>query len=264
MSEVSNISIREGIKSETDILKGQMWQALEAMDNRHLPSQERVARQKEIIDNLPDDFKLEMKAFSLSPEVTSQNKESILAGNLFEELVRADKNICSGETPLAKTIRTFMHMPDRYGLEKYGINKGVSNPDIAVINEQGQISGWTEAKTGLLDESCLKQLRNFKNSFKQTLLKLKEIKDDQILINLGLEEIAKNKEKLEISNKLDLKLAVPYDSYNNNPYNLIDSELRKEDRDKLVEILTNDYIPVESPFSRKEITTLTRLLVQVL
>jgi len=239
-----------------------IWNSLENLEDRHLTDAIRKQKQLEILKRLPQDFEMEMRAFASHIElVVQQPLEIQIAGEVFENLVRADAGICDKEeTKEAELLRSLMKDPDIYGLQKQGIDKSIKNPDIAIINEEGQITGAVEVKAGRINYRGSSQLGNFKDNLNKVVEELEKI-DAETLENHGLGVIAHGISKLKVADDFKVTLAVPHGSYKDT-----DDLIKKEDfnADWKIDVarkrLQNCKI-VESPFSRKEIRTINSYIL---
>lgn len=238
-------------------LADQIWNALEKNRSREQKGK-RQNRQHEILRKLPKDFENEIKAFA------SLGKEDVpieptLAGEIFEELVRADTNICpKEETQTARLIRSLMKDPGIYGLEQQGIGGARRNPDIAQINEAGKIVGAVEVKAGPISLRGLSQTETFEENLRILVDKLESI-EPIILQNHGLSVIVDNMHKLKVADKFKVTLAIPYGVYRKNDIGTI---IKKKDFDTpesfevAKEGLGKCNLAI-SPFSREELGIIT-------
>lgn len=285
-------------EQEQTSVTDQMWELLEKRQDRGSISPEIKAAQQRILENLPSDFwrdfkghliardyeralyHRELKPEDIVGEEGSPSAESIItaetsteaelgkvgSGELFEALVRADEIISpENETPLAEVVRRFMADPDRFNLPfEHQLGHRLRNPDLATVNEQGEITGWTECKAGVMNARAAKQLAIFETHFQQALNLLQEVPDD-LLEKHGLESLAgvENKGKLTLATELDLRLAVPRGAHKpKNLKKMMRMSPNSTDGKRLLRILESGvYKIVESPFSRGELRTMLGFLV---
>ena len=225
---------------------------------------ERKLKQKEILDNLPADLEGQIKKIAS----TSRPEElrGRIAGESFEQIVRSDKNICpEAETPEARIVRSIMKDPSEYRLDLYGITEGVRVLDFAHMNQDEQFDRATEVKATQVDPRVIDQLKKFKENLIRVVNILEDLKskDNQILLDRGLKEIANNPKKMEVAENFAITLAVPHGTYQGVSGLLIDEESFDHDNDEIedaVETLETCTI-IESQFSRKDLGTITNCVM---
>lgn len=272
-----------------------------ALDNLHEKSpvsdEKRLVRQNEILRRLPDDFWENYKArligkdyedaiydekpIGLSGEnrsgeplltpreiVKSDTVEALKrvgVGELFEYLVRGDTAICNkAETDLAQTLRQFMANPKRYELPSFlMLSYHFRNPDLAWVDDQGNIQGWVECKAGHLDPRSVKQLSEsgLARSFSDALNYLSKI-SRKTLENCGLGIISRNKDRLRLSPNLSLTLAVPFGrTFDQDTAGVFSQEIPEAERPKIAAAIAHSYKIKESPFSKEELDCLNEFLI---
>jgi hypothetical protein len=249
----------EFVEQPEDTLVSQIWKSLESSEDRRGMNLGRRYRQLAILRNLPQDFDTEIKAFAAYVELqTNAPLDRMLYGEIFEELVRADTEICPlPESNEAIIIRSLLKDPGIYGLQKEGIDASVRNPDVARIDEEGKIIGAVEAKSGRIDRRASSQLGTFRQSLGDLVQKLEKI-EPQVLRNHGLGIIADNLDNLEVSQDFTITVAVPSGSYGGEVSRLIkENDFSGADEVSLAENRLSSCRIVESPFSRSDIKTIT-------
>jgi len=184
---------------------------------RYLDNTELVARQREIISRLPEDFVIEM-AMHLRDSVEKQklrhpgegvNSFGIVLGELFERLVEIEDEVFKiipdrdptktesvDDRRVAKKILDIMQNPEDYGLN--GIE--LSNPDavrIKLVDGTFEISEDVEIKTNI-DARTKRQLG--KNGFKQSFAKIiHKLNSTDFTSNPKLSEFGINGRSISVS-----------------------------------------------------------------
>lgn len=236
-------------------LAEELWNALESADGRNEINEGRKLRQKKVLQNLPKDFAMEMRAVShmAGPNDTSNGA---LRGELFESLVRADTEICpSVETETAKLLRSIMHDPAIYGLKDQGIDDSFINADVANIDEaELVINGTVEVKVSRIKSHGAKQLLRSKVEFATLLNRLRTIKP-KLLETHGLKKISDNIQRIKFSLNYTTSLAVPFGIYDGTIGSLLDDRIEPGYRSHLEGKLKDLDVKV-SPFSRDELNTM--------
>lgn len=273
--EESSIEVNESnLGPATEHVRNDLWSLLEGMKGRYGVTDERKSKQRAILDHLPPDFwidfrghllavKYEDEIYGRETQGDEQELFRVAKGKLFEELVRNEQEKSFGkETQMAVHLRRLMSLPKRYNLQ--GLVKSVRNPDLARINEKGEIVGWVECKTGALDWRSLVQLKEsgFQKGFSHILEVIKSINDD-VLLSHGLSVFSQgNKERLHLSKTLKRLLVVPWGNYQPEKEEFLPTKkLGREKRKKLLDIISLNYQVDQSPFSSKELDVLTQYLV---
>ncbi len=194
-------------------LAEELWLALEASENRGEINEVRRLRQKQVLQNLPNDFEMEMKAVSHMAGPNDVDSGGI-RGELFESLVRADIEICPrAETEIAKIFRSIMHEPAIYGLKAEGLDEAFINADVANIDEtELVINGTIEVKTARIRSHGAKQLMKSKKEFATLLSRLRTIKP-KLLETHGLKKISDNLRQIKFSPNYKTSLAIPFGIY---------------------------------------------------
>jgi hypothetical protein len=231
--------------------------ALEKSENRSHINERRRLKQEQILNKLPSDFEMDIKAFAtyVGNEIDT-HIEQYVAGEMFENLVRGDLEICpKEETEEAKLIRSVLKDPDMYNLK--GIDRHMRNPDVAQINEEGEIVGAVEVKAGKINKRGIEQLNMFKGNLSALVDKL-ERTDPKILREHGLGLIADNLDKLKVADEFSVILAIPFGVSDGNVETLLKKEdfTSPEEIKKAKETLEKCKI-IESPFSKTELRTIS-------
>ena len=223
----------------------------------------------EIISNLPVTLKEDLREYlderggGLSPEKT----RGLAGGFVFEALVRADTSIFGQlETPAAAELRLAIHQHRKYGFDDPLLD--AREPDMAIVHDDGTIAGYAEAKLGLLDDRCRRQLAasGAKASFLRFTRYLRE--NYEKLADWGLPALAaKNKKDIAVSKEgFERVLVVPADRGVESPESLIsrrsDSGLSAASYLELKDILAHELRIVRSPFSLQEVWDMADVLVR--
>ncbi len=205
-----------------------MWNTLEKMEGREGIDPVRKQRQLEILKNLPEDFDLLVKGFHIL------KPDDQLHGEIFEYLVRADRDICpNGETKAAQELREVMHNPKRFKL--LSISKSITNRD-AVLVDGNTIFGAVEAKfrVGIGARHAAKIYGT-----KPALLDAINLLTNEGVPNLkkhGLPNLANSISDLRISDDFVVTVAMPFDEVD---FGFFASKDR--------------YLKKNSPFSKDEV-----------
>lgn len=255
-----------GIVAETEediLLVDKIWENLEKSENREGIDASRKEHQRKILDSLPKDIEKEMEALAsyvnTLREPQNSKHASFIAGELFENFIRSDSTVCPhSETSLALEIRSFLKNPRIYNLPN--IDYSISNPDIAIINEKGELISAVEVKSGKIDKRGIGQLRNFKNNL-ITALEIFKRNPTDILKSHGLRLVAENIGNLKVAEKFFTILAVPYGAYEN-PKGLIKSEDFNPQELQSAETTMRKSSIYESPFSRNDLKIATDTVIE--
>lgn len=247
------------VEIETLALKDELIGVLEAMPGRVEVNEARVQEQINILKRLPKDFAAEIQAHILNSTSKHGIEPGQVDGELFEFLVRADKNICpKPESELAVQLRSVMKDPGRYRGKDFKFFNAFRQPDIAEVDEEtGKITGAVEVKlSGVHSGSQLE----FGKNFRKALGVLRSAKTE-VLKDHGLEKIAQNQDKLWVSSDFKTRLAVTFGIYDGT----IDS-LTPEDMPDYVKKRINESLEgvtvVQSPFSLNEVIAMSDYLIK--
>ena len=244
-------------------LAEQIWIAMEKRPgNSEYIKEPRRRRQELVLQNLPLDFETRMKAFVYNEGDKDRNQLfPILFGGIFEELVRADKNICpKSEDDEEILIRTLLKEPDMANLQDRGIDHRVRSPDIARVNKEGEIAGAVEIKTKF-NQRSLEQLRVFKKNFEKLVDKLQAIgeEDPEILRVHGLSPIADNLDKLKVADNFKVTIAYPYlKPFNGKVEKFVDPKKfnSPKDYEEMIKRLEECEF-IQSPFGKGDLVFIT-------
>lgn len=165
-------------------------------------------RQKKILEKLPSDFLVELKAHLYDAAQREEERRGTLGpgfedmqlrGKVFELLVKYDEEISPPLTPLGEEVLALIDDPERYRLGKTVGN--IRHPDLTYVkvNDQGQvvIQGFGEVKSGALNERALKQLETFEVSISRIQKAVNDRSHVKQLKKLGLGVLAQRKQQME-------------------------------------------------------------------
>jgi hypothetical protein len=253
----------EFVEQPKNRLVDRIWRELENSEDRRSVSLPRRYRQLAILRNLPQDFEAELKGFATYVEhQTDLPLDRMLQGEIFEELVRADTEICpTPETQEAVLIRSLLKEPTIYGLQDEGIDVSVRNPDVARVDKEGKIVGAVEVKSGRIDRRGMSQIGTFRHNLENLVQKLEAI-SPQTLREHGLSLIAEKLDQLQVSDDFAVTVAVPSGSYGDNVSNLIKEEAFSARERETVKNQLSQCRIVESPFSRSDLKTVLNCVLE--
>jgi hypothetical protein len=247
---------------------GELWAVIEDHPKRPEVSEERLARERRVLANLPPDFETEMRAaweFGKQKYGKAEERNRAFKGELFESLVKADTDILPRpESKLGATLRNIMHLPDMFFLKDLGIKYKYKNPDGTLTDEQnpGKITGAIEIKSVVLDEHASEQIGSFKSNFEWIIKKLRHIKDSALKAH-GLAILAENKWKLSVAEDFKVILVIPTGIYGGTAESIMDpaeEAFSTPDKRALARKRIQKCEIVESPFSRGEISRMSTYL----
>lgn len=252
----------ENKKEPNDALAKLIWANLEKSDDREYITEERRNKQQIILNRLPLDFETQIKAYARLIEDNSDDDESEMAGMLFEELIRADPDICpEGESDISKLIRSILDQPDIYGLQALGIDRRLKNPDMIESNSDQKITGAIEIKSGQLGPKEIRQLTAFRKNITRLTELVRKLSpySSRTLRAHGLSPLIDKIDKIGHLNTFTITLAIPNGVYNGDVSVLIkvDSFEIPEDLGVAISVIKKCKI-VESPFSRNDLNVVTR------
>jgi len=248
---------------EDEILKQDLLEVLQKveadrkLEKDYIPDRE---RQKEIINNLPNNFLQRLRGYYLARNLkNNQGALTEFNGEFTEMLVRAEVEPLS---PQAGIILELMRNPKRFAIKRGW--KSLINPDTVYIRAVSQEDGSKrltliieqvgEIKKGPLNLRALAQLGE--NGFKKSFKKLEQI--------LGREEIANHpvlsvlyQAKIVLGSNFTQMLFITAEKDPKNPKSLLSDKARKDPNHQ--NILSSAIIK-KIPFSSQEISAMARFL----
>lgn len=195
---------------ERDTLRESLHHALEMAvpETGYAPDR---SRQREVLDNLPDDTLYELAGHLRSAYLEQQkfarlkratfdeedfDDETVLRGKVFEMLIAADPALHTPD-PIAEELLTLMHDPERFRLEH--MLKYYRTPDAAYlyvdrVDDVLVVRAAAEAKLGRLNDRAFRQLseRGFRYGL-ENMASCMNALDDPIVY--GLIQIATFKQR---------------------------------------------------------------------
>lgn len=114
--------------------------------------EDHITWQIEVLESLPESL-----AEGLRQHLKEWEGAGQAVGFVFEALVRADSRLFNHpETAAAVELRQVLKHSKKYHFDDPLLD--FREPDVALVNEEGEFSGYAEAKLSLLDTRALRQL----------------------------------------------------------------------------------------------------------
>ena len=192
--------------------------------------------------------------------MSKEQERGIMAGEVFESLIRADRGLFEAETEAAAEVREVLHRPERFNPVLERELGHMRTPDLARVNDRGQITGFAEAKLGLLDERASNQLSR-EGSLASLRVATRFLREHhQNLAGWGLVELSKRPQReIKVALECERVLVVPVDRDLSAPSSLIKSGARTPEFEAL---LRNEIKIVKSPFSLEEVWAVADLVLE--
>jgi len=187
--------------------------------------------------------------------------EVLVAGALFELLVRSDFKICFEEAEEAKRLRTLLANPGVFRFTDEG-RESLSNPDFLGITQAGYITKVVEAKAGFLGNREVRQLASFITNLKGAIEDAKKIPYPELKRN-GLGFVKENG-GIKIGHDLKVTLAVPRGRLVHGPKSLLKSDVfNGQGMQEALKVLRGTDIK-ESVFSGRELHEMTKAVLSTI
>jgi len=248
------------ITTETDTLKEDVKLALNESDRE---------RKEAIIENLDSDWAISLRghlenarkeAAERGTSLTEGQERGILAGEVFESLIRADRGLFDQETAAAAELREVLHQPERFSLALERELGHLRTPDLAQVSDKGQIVGYAEAKLGQLDDRAFRQLSQ-EGSLASLRVATRFLREHYSnLSGWGLTELSERRQReIKVAAECERILVVPADRDLSDPLNLIKNEARTPGFEAL---LRDEITIVKSPFSLAEVWAIADMILE--